>query len=296
MFSRHLPSAKVPISWVVMAFFAACASLFPGCSEGESGLVLGGPGAVGGAPTSSAGRATHAGEGFATEGGESDGGGQSLAGVAGAAPADFAEQVCSPLLTFENRDASGKGALFDQAVPNPSALAHSVSHDVCRTLYRVASEVKPVERLVLVVEDFEGVAATSNQTMRLSSRHLQTMAELGVNLQLEIAGVLHFTVANVYQHDASGAAPTWLITGIADFVRLDAGLIDPRERAAGGSYADGSKTAAFFLDFLWALDNDVVYKLNQRLAPPASSWSDQVFVELTGRDLTSLWSEYQASF
>ena len=61
----------------------------------------------------------------------------------------------------------------------------------------------------------------------------------------------------------------------------------------GGNYDDSSKTAARLLEYLTLQDPNIVYLVNQRLE--TDPWSDEVFVELTGSDLPTLWANYQAT-
>src|SRR5258706_16275481 len=94
-------------------------------------------------------------------------------------------------------------------------------------------------------------------------------SDQGLELLHEIKGVLLLSVTNVCQHDAGGSAPMWLITGVADYTRIAAGFVDPSQRAAGGGYADGYQTTAFFFDWLNQQHPDFVYQMNRALAPNA---------------------------
>jgi hypothetical protein len=175
----------------------------------------------------------------------------------------------------------------------------AAAHAACRTLFRSAGEVKPVAKLSLIVEDYDGVASTAGTTLRISTRHLKGVADAGGDLRLEVTGILHFATSLVYQNDGSdadAAPPRWLIVGIADYVRLESGYIDRDSRAPGGSYdASGSQVTAFFLDYLATRNANVVYQLNQRLAPAAPAWTNDVFTALMGSDLDALWTDYQAT-
>jgi hypothetical protein len=185
--------------------------------------------------------------------------------------------------------------LFTNAVPDPSVLLWEAAHDACRLLYRSGSEVKSVSDITLIVEDYAGIASSSGTTLRLSSNYLQTQYERGVDLPREVAGILHFTTSLIYQYNGSDTAPGWLMTGIADFVRLESGLIDRAERAKGGSYSGSSQTTAFFLDYLTTRNANVVYQLNLRLAPGEPAYDDDIFVQLLDGDLDTLWAQYQAT-
>jgi hypothetical protein len=273
-----------------------------GCSAGESGLVLGEP-----LPRLPGGGAGIGGTASAA-GGELPGlGGDGVAHAeagAGGAPLDpleppWVQEQCTPTLAFENRDTTSQGQLFTDAVPDPSQPVWAAAHAACRTLFRSAAEVKPVPKLWLIVEDSAGIAYTAGTTLHISTRYLKSVADAGGDLALEVTGILHFATSLVYQNNGSdldSAPPHWLIVGIADYVRLESGYIDRDSRAPGGSYdASGSQPTAFFLDYLATRSPSVVYQLNQRLSPSSPAWTNDVFTDLLGSDIDTLWADYQAT-
>lgn len=283
-----------------LIFALVAATLGAGCSDGESGLVLGrrAPPLEGGAPgASSTG-------GAAGDDSQGPGGGTGQLPPGGASSADagapgttepWVAEKCTPTLSFENRDTSSQGQLFNDAVPDPSELVWAAAHDACRLLYRSGSEVKDVSEITLIVEDYPGVASTSGTTARLSTSYLQSQYDSGVDVAREIAGIMRFTTSLMYQHDASDTVPGWLMTGIADFVRLESGLIERDQRAQGGSYDSSSQSTAFFLDYLATRNADIVHQLNLRFAPGEPPYDDALFVSLMGSDLETLWAQYQAT-
>ncbi len=289
----------------LLAFYVACgigaSGLLGACSSGETGLVLGTPlsGSLGG---------TGALGGTADSGGGDPrilGGQANLAGEPGAAGAStepveqWVADTCTPTISFINRDKTAQGQLFTDAVPDPATLVWQAAHDACRTLYRSASEVKAVSKISLTVYDYDGIASSAGTSLQLSTRYLKTLTDRGVDLRQEIAGILHFSTSLVYQNSGSdndAAAPRWLMVGIADYVRLESGYLDRTERAKGGAYdGNSSQTTAFFLDYLATKNPNLVYQLNQRLAPTATAWSNDVFTTLLGSDIDSLWATYQAT-
>ena len=294
---------------ILRAFFVTAGPLAltfaGGCSAGESGLVLGKPqpqlqGGNGGTAAISG----DAGSGQPLEvGGEPGAAGAGTEGGAGSGSVlpdpTWIQEACTPTLAFENRDTTAQGQLFTDAVPDPSQPVWAAAHAACRLLYRNAGEVKPISKITLIVEDSDGIASTAGTTLRLSTRYLKSLADRGVDLRLEVTGVLHFATSLVYQNSGSSADPAppgWLAVGIADYVRLESGYIDRQERAKGGSY-DGasSQTTAFFLDYLTAQNPTVVMQLNQGLAPTSPVWTNDVFQTLLGSDVDTLWASYQAT-
>jgi hypothetical protein len=289
-----------------MLLLGTLASVILGaCSSGESGLVLGRPEldtpGGGGSATSIIPKGGTAGS-LAADAGAGAVEASAGAGAAGAptGPSDppWIQDTCTPTLEFENRDTTAQGQLFTDAVPDPSDIVWPAAHATCRLLYRSASEVRVVSKLSLVVEDYAGIAGTAGNTIHLSTRYLKTEADRGIDLRQEITGILHFATALAYENQNSRTdlgAPGWLIVGVADFVRLEAGYHDLSERTKGGNYDSSSQATAFFLDYLLGKSPSIVVDLNSRFAATAPAWNDDVFVTLLGSDLDSLWAEYQGT-
>jgi Peptidase of plants and bacteria len=301
------PLSTGAIRQILLAFLvmgsAGAGGLSEGCSSGERGLVLGdllfqqgGTGVSAGTGGTEAGGTEAGGSSPLVVGGDAGSAGE--AGTGSSVP-PWVIDACSPTLSFINKDTTAQGQLFTDAVPSPSKALWEAAHDACRLLFHEASEVKPVPKISLVVEDTDGVAYSSGGTIHLSTRYLKAQADRGTDLAQEIAGILHFSTSVIYQNggsDADSAPPSWLVVGIADYVRLESGYIDRAERARGGAYDGGSsQTTAFFLDYLSTKNPDLVYELNQQLAPSAPVWSNDVFVTLLGSDVDTLWARYQAT-
>jgi hypothetical protein len=152
---------------------------------------------------------------------------------------------------------------------------------------------------VLVIEDFYGIGEIGITApviyIRLSSLRMQSVAEAGESVREDVIGSLHYLLAIDYElDDENPGAVRWVTEGIAAFVRYRAGHASIAERSAGGSPREDAKTAGFFLDWLDDTYPDAVYRLNQSLDPDDQvAWSERVFVEITGKDLATLWNDYQ---
>jgi hypothetical protein len=214
---------------------------------------------------------------------------------AGSAPPSFAS-VCYPTVTYDNLDDTGRGQLFDDVVADPEALLRQISALSCSLLYESPDDVKVAEEFHLIVEDFAGIASTNGSgQIRVSSSYLATTVQNGGDLAEEVRGLLHFAVGINYQYDDTGTVPVWLMTGTADYIRLKGGHLDPAGANAGGSWTDGYQTTAYFLDYLSQTSPDLVRTLNAVRGPGAAGYADQVFVDVTGDTVGTLWSNYQAS-
>jgi hypothetical protein len=254
------------------------------CSEGTTGLVLGGrSGDLGGAPSTDTGGTESASGGAA---GSTSGGSPSTDG--------WWEATCAPTVTFENQDSSADGAAIEAALGDPGALVQSGAQDVCRILYKSAAEVPTVDSVHLLLQATPDAGAIGGSQVRLSTTHLTNIQNEGGSATGEAAGMMRFFLSHMYMHSVD-QTPGWLVSGKADFVRHSAGYLDLSDRPSGGTWTDGFRTTAFFLAYLDDLHVDFVYTLNQRMAPGEPPYSDDLFQDLTGTPLPTLWDEYQAT-
>ena len=210
-------------------------------------------------------------------------------------------EACSPELSIDNLTADGNGALFEQAFASPAQAVVEIARQVCALLYKTPDEAPASPPIVLVIEDFFGIAEIGITApviyIRLSSLHMQSAAAEGKDVRDEIAGDLHYllTIDYVLDNENPGRV-RWVIEGIAAWSRYRAGYTSLLERRTGGSPIDDAKTAGFFFDWMDRTYPDAVYELNQSLDPSDGvEWSERVFETITGRDLNALWSEYQAT-
>jgi hypothetical protein len=209
--------------------------------------------------------------------------------------------VCAPQVAIDNRTASGRGALFDEAFPEPDDALLQAAKQVCALLYKVPDEVPMSPPIVLVIEDFYGIGEIGITApviyIRLSSLHMQSVAAAGDSVREAVEGSLHYLLAIDYElDDENPAAVRWVTEGIAFWVRYRAGYASHAERRAGGAPTDDYKTTGFFFEWLDRTYPDAVYLLNQSLDPADDvAWSEDVFEQITGKDLATLWSDYQAS-
>jgi hypothetical protein len=209
--------------------------------------------------------------------------------------------VCSPQVTIDNRTADGRGAVFDQTFAEPTKLVVETAKRVCAALYERPEQAPRSPPIVLVIEDFYGIGEIGITApviyIRLSSLRMESTAAAGQSVRDDVTGALHYLLAIDYELDDENPAQVrWITEGIAAFVRYRAGFTPLSERAAGGSPSDDYKTTGFFFDWMDREYPGAVYRLNQSLDPnDGVAWSEHVFVDLTGHDLDTLWTRYQAS-
>ena len=288
----------------VLVLLGLSAVWLSACADGTRGWVLreratAGAGAAGETSFPEAGAAgedTHVGDG-----GDAGAGGERTGTGGARCPTRF-ESACSPEVLLDNKDAAGSGQLFAEAIPDLPDTLNCVTRDVCDMLFRKTSEVRALVRINVIVENYEGVSETwstgGESTIHISSKHLQDVADGQGDVRLELDNILYYHATNDYQNDdGNGVDNAWLVQGVANFVRYQAGLVPDSSRKLGGKYDDGGETTGFFFVWLDSEYPDFVYTLNQSLDPnDPVVWTTQAFQDITGRTVDELWTSYQASF
>ncbi|KFK39997.1 hypothetical protein AALP_AA3G316700 [Arabis alpina] len=154
------------------------------------------------------------------------------------------------------------------------------------------SDRRPTPKISLVMENGNGVAYSSNDEIHFNAGYL---AGVSGDVKREFTGVVYHEVVHSWQWNGAGRAPSGLIEGIADFVRLKAGYtpgywVGP---GRGDRWDQGYDVTARFLDYCNDLRNGFVAELNKKMR---NGYSDGFFVELLGKDVNQLWREYKAKY
>ncbi|XP_057423632.1 uncharacterized protein LOC130717432 [Lotus japonicus] len=164
--------------------------------------------------------------------------------------------------------------------------------------WRVFQQNTPADRrnvqtVSLFVDDMDGVAYTtpSNSQIHLSARYVNSYSG---DLKREITGVLYHEIVHVWQNGI-GSAPGGLIEGIADYVRLKANYAPSHwvKPGQGNKWDQGYDVTAQFLDYCNSLKNGFVAEMNKLLS---NGYSDQYFVQLLGKNVDQLWTDYKAKY
>ncbi|KAK9163792.1 hypothetical protein Syun_004694 [Stephania yunnanensis] len=151
---------------------------------------------------------------------------------------------------------------------------------------------KSVQSVNLFVDDIDGVAYADNNEIHVSVKYI---ASYSGDVRIEITGVLYHESTHIWQWNGNGQAPGGLIEGIADFVRLRAGLAPSHwvKPGVGDRWDQGYDVTAWFLDYLDSLKNGFVAELNEKMR---TGYSDDFFVQLLGKTVDQVWAEYKAKY
>lgn len=142
------------------------------------------------------------------------------------------------------------------------------------------------------IDNMNGVAYTSNNEIHVSADYI---AKYSGNIKMEITGVLYHEMAHVWQWNGNGQAPVGLTEGIADFVRLKAGLAPSHwvGPGKGDRWDQGYDVTARFLDYCNSLKNGFFAELNKKMR---GGYSADYFRQLLGKSVDQLWSDYKAKY
>jgi hypothetical protein len=155
-----------------------------------------------------------------------------------------------------------------------------------------ATERKNVQTISLIVEKIDGIAYSSNGEIHASANYIERYPG---NIKKEMTGILYHQVAHILQWDGNGEAPSGLVEGIADFVRLRGGYAAEQwvSPGHGNDWKQGYDVTARFLDYCNSIKNGFVADLNNKMK---TSYNDSYFTDLLEKPVTQLWTDYKTKY
>ncbi|PCH34061.1 plant basic secretory protein [Wolfiporia cocos MD-104 SS10] len=191
-------------------------------------------------------------------------------------------------------DVSHPGAmLFLDNIRPANALRDAVVA-VCSGLYTIRDVPGNVQNVRLVLQAMPGVAYTTgshtHKEIHFSLNHIERSA---ARARSEITGVLTHEMVHCYQYNARGTCPGGLIEGIADWIRLRAGLAPPHwVEGRGAKWDAGYEATAYFLEWIERQRGQGTVR-NINAALNDRTYSNAIFRELTGSTVDELWELYR---
>ena len=216
-------------------------------------------------------------------------------------PPCFGQQhadIAKPRQRLEVRDLAHPGAaIFFQHLA-PAAVLASCIATVQRLLYAGNPNFPAVRSVTLVLAAGAGVASTAGAELDREHKEIRLSLDFVAGVaparrRDELLGVLVHEMVHVWQWDGRGAAPVGLIEGVADFVRLKAGLAVPGwRRGLDQKWDAGYATTGYFLEWLeQRYGEGTVRRINQRLE---ERYEEEPFWKaLCGESVGELWREYR---
>ncbi|KAL1564509.1 hypothetical protein AAHA92_06838 [Salvia divinorum] len=155
------------------------------------------------------------------------------------------------------------------------------------------SDRKPVEVAKVFIREYDGAEAiVYGEMVNVSSLYLQGYQG---NLKWEFTSLLHHELTHVFQWNGEGQAPVGLVEGMADYMILVSNYYPKgyASRGMGERWDQGYDFTARFLEYCEELNSGFVAALNKKMR---HSFSEDFFMELMGKPVSQLWSEYKAKY
>ena len=224
----------------------------------------------------------------------------------------------TPKLRLQLHDLSHPGSLIFLDNCNAATALSEAVESVLSALYlpsKTNSHIPGTRSVTMVLEPMGGVAYTTG--IQLDNDHKEIHFSLDyiknnvteARRKQEIQGVLVHEMVHCWQWNARGTCPGGLIEGIADYVRLKAGLAPPhwkrptkkkakdaeKELEYDGSnqkWDAGYEKTGFFLEWLEEKYEDAsVRNINASLHD--TEYEEKGFWKaLSGKEISDLWREY----
>jgi len=195
-------------------------------------------------------------------------------------------------------------SLVDCARVLPNAIQQVVNH-----LYKPSGlgGIPKVRSVTLVLREMGGVAYTTglslddlHKEIHMSLDYVQQFAKEPLRLRDEAVGVITHEMVHCFQHNCRGTAPGGLIEGIADWVRLKAGLAPPHWNRSpenrGKTWDEGYQKTAWFLDWLEQHHGaGTISQMNETMGREAYD-EGRFWNSLFGETVDTLWQWYKESW
>ncbi|KAL5707122.1 hypothetical protein ACHQM5_025209 [Ranunculus cassubicifolius] len=146
--------------------------------------------------------------------------------------------------------------------------------------------------VVLHVKIMDGISQTKDNMIYLNTGYIENF--LG-NVKIETVGIIYHETTHVWQWNGNGNAPSGLLNGIADYVRLKANLapLTWSEKGSGNRWDEGYAVTAYFLDYCNDLKDGFVASLNRMMK---HDYNDEFFARLLGKTVDQLWKDYKEKY
>lgn len=204
----------------------------------------------------------------------------------------------APKIRLHLNDVEHEGSsIFLSNIKGNEDLGAQVQN-VLNLLY-TSSSVRPSTRSVtFVLRSFDGLAYTTG--IDLDDDHKEIHLNLGyitkikVSPRHEMLGVICHELVHCFQWAAEGTCPGGLIEGMADWVRLRAGLGAKHwQQEAGGKWDGGYQHTGYFLEYIeQRFGAGTVRSINECLREGKYD-EDQLFTSCCGgKKVDELWKDY----
>lgn len=220
-------------------------------------------------------------------------------------PAPLAKEFSQPHLRLRLNDLTDEGTGLFLSSISPTGLIPSAVSRVQKALYVSPNRgyhIPNIRSVTFVIRPMDGVAYTTgaeldpemHKEIHFSSRYVTDVPS--ERHSAEIEGVIVHELVHCFQYNGLGDAPGGLIEGLADWVRLRAGLAPPHWRQGdelNGNWDCGYSGTAYFLQYLEErFGEGTVRRINEGLR--LVKYEEKPFwTGLLGRPVGQLWEDYK---
>ncbi|KAH9313734.1 hypothetical protein KI387_022361, partial [Taxus chinensis] len=192
------------------------------------------------------------------------------------------------LAVINSAEDSNGGRRFDEEIGQKRAVEvmDNATKFIWETFHQQSpADRKKIQKITLLVENINRFAYTSGDQIHLSAEYVENY---GGDVKTEIRGDLYHEMTYVLQWNGQGNAPDGLIEGVADYVRLTAGLAPSHWVKPGGGdrWDQGYDVTAYFLQYCESISSGFVANMNAKLK---GGWDLGFFNDLTGKSVDQLW-------
>eukprot|EP01018_Ginkgo_biloba_P009763 Gb_07741 [translate_table: standard] len=191
------------------------------------------------------------------------------------------------------------GKLFDSVMGKDKAITvlTEASEFVQKLLYsNMQNPRKSVKKVILCIDDYtSGNAVSERNVIHVSHKYI---GEYFGDVEKEIRGLMYREMGRVWLWDGGAEAPRRLVEGMAEYVRLSAGLssesdlwVESDNKTEDRWDAGGTKTA-LYLQYCESLKSGFVADLNAEMK---KGWNEDMFEVLLGKVAARVWSTYKTS-
>ncbi|XP_078161394.1 uncharacterized protein LOC144556816 [Carex rostrata] len=207
----------------------------------------------------------------------------------------FATSYAVQFEAANNAQGTSGGTRFDQEIglDYSKQIMATASDFIWTTFGEAPTDRKSIDLVTLSIESLNGNPAyTDTNEIHFSAEYI---ADYSGDVKTEFDGVIYHEMTHVWQWNGQGNAPSWIIEGIADFVRLKANYASSNwpKPGEGNSWTDSYAVTAHFLDYCNGLMSGFVAQMNAKMK---DGYSDDFFVQLLGKTVDQLWSDYKAKY
>ncbi|KAK4554025.1 hypothetical protein LTR86_008866 [Recurvomyces mirabilis] len=205
----------------------------------------------------------------------------------------------TPTLRLHLQDLSHDGSSIFLSNIKGSEDLEQQCQNVLNLLYDHDSKRPGTRSVTFVLRAYDGLAYTTgidlDQDHKEIHINLDYLLKIRGDVRHELLGVICHELVHCFQWAAEGTANGGLIEGMADYVRLDAGLsAEHWKKEAGGDWDGGYQHTGYFLQHLEEkLGKGTVKKINAGLMEGQYDEKKLFKSCCGGKEVGELWEEYR---